>query len=269
MARDFLISVVVATYNRPEALNLVLQSLKGQTDQNFEVVVADDGSRDATRTLVRAFQQNYPVALKQVWQEDIGFRAALIRNKATQVSEGVYLIYLDGDCLVQPDFVARHRALSERGGMVTGSRILLEEKWTKALCESGVWDDRAFKNDSMSQRFQGQINKIAPLWIKLPDSRMRLYKGFVWRRIKGCNMAAWRDDVLSIGGFDEGLVGWGHEDADFVFRLYQAGVRRKSGAWATEVLHLWHPSASKESAAKNAETVRARIMANAGRKLDA
>ena len=74
-------------------------------------------------------------------------------------------------------------------------------------------------------------------------------------------MAAWREDVLSIQGFDEELQGWGHEDADFVFRLQRSGIKRKSGAWATEVLHLWHPSASKENAAKNAEIVRAKILA--------
>ncbi len=74
-------------------------------------------------------------------------------------------------------------------------------------------------------------------------------------------MAAWRTDVKQIGGFDESLEGWGHEDADFVFRLQHAGVIRKSGSWATEVLHLWHKTASKGSAAKNAEIVRAKILA--------
>ena len=266
MAHDFLISVVVATYNRPQALNLVLQSLLLQQDRNFEVVVADDGSRADTQALVQDFQKLFPVPLKHVWHEDTGFRLSLIRNKATQKSEGRYLIYLDGDCIVQPDFVARHRTLSQSNCMVTGSRILLQEKWTIELCESGAWDAREFLKTAWRQRIQGQINKIAPLWIKLPDGQMRLYKRFVWRRIKGCNMAAWRDDVLRIGGFDEGLEGWGHEDADFVFRLHQAGVKRKSGAWATEVLHLWHPAASKENAAKNAEIVRARIMADVNTK---
>jgi GT2 family glycosyltransferase len=107
------------------------------------------------------------------------------------------------------------------------------------------------------------MNKLLPLWFKLPDAPTRLYRDFVWRRIKGCNMAAWRDDVLRIGGFDEALVGWGHEDADFVYRLHQAGVRRKSGAWATEVLHLWHPMQPKENAAKNEQIVRAKILAKA------
>jgi predicted glycosyltransferase involved in capsule biosynthesis len=92
---------------------------------------------------------------------------------------------------------------------------------------------------------------------------MRLYKRFEWRRIKGCNMACWKSDALAIDGFDETLTGWGHEDADFVFRLQNKGVIRKSGAWATEVIHLWHKMANKETAEKNAAIVKEKILAKA------
>ena len=263
MQQPVLISVILATYNWPQALNLCLQSLAAQTDLNFEVIIADDGSRQETTALIASFQANFVVPLHHVWQEDVGFRKSKILNQAIDACHGDYLVFLDGDCLVQPDFIARHRALSQSGVMVTGSRILINPDLTGELCEGGQWNFSALKTKAARYRLTGQLNKVLPLWIKLPDLPTRMYRAFKWSRIKGCNMAAWRADVKRMGGFDEGLEGWGHEDADFVFRLQQQGIRRKSGSWATEVLHLWHPSQSKENAAKNAAIVRAKILAKA------
>jgi glycosyltransferase involved in cell wall biosynthesis len=261
MSEKFFISVLIATFNRPEALKLCLQGLLDQTDNNFEVLVADDGSGEETAQLIQTFAKNLKFNLNHIWQPNLGFRKEKVVNKAIAASIGEYLIFLDGDCLVQPDFVSSHRRLSQPSVMVTGSRVLLEKKLTRRLCDGGQWSYSDFRSQSYRNWLQGEINKILPLWIKLPDSRTRLYTKFVWRRIKGCNMSAWRQDVLNINGFDEEMVGWGHQDADFVFRLFRSKVNRKSGAWATEVFHLWHPSASRENAKTNKEIVKAKILA--------
>ncbi len=255
------VSVILATYNWPEALSLCLQSLALQTEKNFEVVIADDGSKTETTKLIERFKATSPIALTHEWQEDVGFRKSKILNKAIQRSQGAYLIFLDGDCIVQPDYVSQHLKLAEPGVMVTGSRILLGQKLTDTMCHEDRWSYSQWLEKSLGYRLSGEINKWLPLIVKWPDVAMRKYKKFVWSRIKGCNMAAWRSDVMSINGFDEALEGWGHEDADFVFRLQQQGVVRKSGAWATEVLHLWHKTLSKEHAAKNAALVREKILA--------
>ena len=126
-----LISVVVTTYNRPDALRAVLAGLAAQTDHGFEVLVADDGSRDDTRQLVERTAAAFPVPVAHVWQEDEGFRAGAARNRAAAVARGEYLVFLDGDCVPRPDFVAQHRTLAERGWMVAGNRILLSEAFTK------------------------------------------------------------------------------------------------------------------------------------------
>jgi glycosyltransferase involved in cell wall biosynthesis len=125
------ISVIIATYNRPDALDLVLQSLETQTDNNFEIIIADDGSNNETRDLILEHINKSKNSITQVWHEDLGFRLSKIRNLATKSATGDYLIYLDGDCVTQPDFIEQHRKLSEKGFMVTGSRILLSEKFTK------------------------------------------------------------------------------------------------------------------------------------------
>jgi glycosyltransferase involved in cell wall biosynthesis len=237
---DFKISVIVATYNWPEALDMCLQSLKKQSDINFEIIVADDGSGSSTKNIIDKFIAKASVAVKHVWQHDDGCRKTLIANQAIGIAEGDYLIFIDGDCLAQPDFISQHRKLARQGYLVTGSRVLLSEGLTKELLRANYWDFDQFKKKLFQYRINGGINKLLQFLIKAPDGQWRDFKPFFWRRIKGCNMACWKIDAIAINGFDESLVGWAHEDADFVFRLEHRGVQRKSGSWATEVIHLYH-----------------------------
>src|SRR5580704_18220268 len=122
------ISVIVTTYNREDALDAVLRSLSRQTDGEFEIVVADDGSRPETARLVEAWTARMRVPIKHVWHEDRGFRLAEIRNRAIRAGTGSYCIFLDGDCIARPDFVAAHRRLAEPGYFVTGNRVLLSAR---------------------------------------------------------------------------------------------------------------------------------------------
>jgi glycosyltransferase involved in cell wall biosynthesis len=255
------ISVLLATYNWPEALSLCLQALREQTNKNFEIIICDDGSKDETKTLISEFQKDFPVLLKHLWQEDDGFRKTLILNQGIKSAKGEYLVFLDGDCIPQIDFIAQHLKLSEKNHLVTGSRILSSQQLTTDLCSNGHWSHQKLRSSALTWGLKGLLNKWLPLFIKLPNFSGRLYKKFEWRRIKGCNMACWKSDAEAIGGFDESLLGWGHEDADFVFRLQKNGIIRKSGAWATEVIHLWHKIADRQTAEKNAAIVRAKILA--------
>jgi glycosyltransferase involved in cell wall biosynthesis len=258
-----MISVLLATYNWPQALKLCLESLSMQTDLDFEIIIADDGSTVDTKNLIASTQTHFPVKMSHLWQEDLGFRKTRILNQAIEAAQGKYLVFLDGDCLVQPDFIAQHRSLSQVNHLVTGSRILLNEELSKQLLSWPQWDFQKFSDNAFSYRLSGGINKYWPLKIKLGDGSWRNYKKFVWRRIKGCNMACWKADALAIGGFDETMTGWGHEDADFIFRLQQKGLIRKSGSWSTEVLHLYHRINDQSHAAENARRVREKILAKA------
>ena len=258
-----MISILLATYNWPQALKLCLESLSTQRDLDFEIIIADDGSSPETKTLIEAIQPGFPVKITHLWQEDQGFRKTRILNQAIEVARGDYLIFLDGDCIVQADFVEQHRKLAKKGCFITGSRALLNEALTKDILSWSHWDFKKFTVNLLSYRLSGGINKYWPLKIKLSDGSWRNYKKFVWRRIKGCNMACWKADALAIGGFDETMTGWGHEDADFVFRLQNRGLIRKSGSWSTEVLHLFHRINDQSNAAENARRVREKILAKA------
>ena len=268
LGSDALITVLVATYNWPQALGLCLHSLNAQTDRQFEVVIADDGSTPHTADLIHAFTKVARFPIQHVWQDDLGFRKARILNTALERAQGKYLVFLDGDCMVQPDFIARHRQLAAQGHLVTGSRVLLNATLTAQLMDAAgrdieTWSFKEFLANIPLLRITGGVNKVLPFFIKFPANRFRLYRHFVWRRIKGCNMACWAEDARHIGGFDVSLTGWGHEDADFVFRLQDSGVKRISGAWATEVLHLHHPVGDQTKAAANALRVREKILAKA------
>ena len=258
-----MISILLATYNWPKALKLCLESLATQTDRDFEIIIADDGSTESTKQVIDQFNTSSAISIQHLWQQDQGFRKTKILNQAIAAARGDYLVFLDGDCIVQPDFVERHRTLAKKGCLVTGSRVLLNEKLTQELLTWKHWDFQGFSHNLLAKRLHGEINKYLPLQIKLGDGAWRDYKKFVWRRIKGCNMACWKADAEAIHGFDETMTGWGHEDADFIFRLQRQHIIRKSGAWATEVLHLFHKIHDQSNAAENAHRVREKILAKA------
>ena len=258
-----MISILLATYNWPQALKLCLESLSTQTDRDFEIIIADDGSTESTKQVIEEFKASSSIAITHLWQEDKGFRKTKILNQAIAAAKGNYLVFLDGDCIVQPDFVANHRALAQENFLVTGSRVLLDQKLTEELLTWPQWDYVRFCTNLLGKRISGGINKYLPLKIKLGNGSWRDYKKFVWRRIKGCNMACWKADAECIQGFDETMTGWGHEDADFVFRLQRHHIQRKSGSWSTEVLHLFHQIHDQSNAAENARRVREKILAKA------
>ena len=252
-----IISLIVTTYNRPDALAAVIEACFAQDDRNFEIIIADDGSTANTGEVVARLKERSPVPLKHVWQPDLGFRASMARNRGTLAAAGEYIVFLDGDCIPQPDFVSRHRKLAERGYVVCGSRVLMSEQFTRRVLDEHLDLHQLHWGERIRLRLQGSINKVAQLLVKWPDLGRKRHR-FSLRRIKSCNMAVWRADLEKVNGFDESFTGWGHEDADLVVRLYNAGIMRKDGAFATEVLHLWHREAQRDSETSNRKVMLAR-----------
>lgn len=245
-----LISVIVTTYNRVDALGAVLRGLEHQTDRNFEVVVADDGSGPPTGAFLRNLALNFPMSLKHVWQEDRGFRAAECRNRAILASGGLYCVFLDGDCIPRPDFVAAHRRLAEPGWFVTGNRVLMARDLTeRVLAQSSAPQFWSLATWS-ALRYRRKINRLAPL-LPLPLGPLRKVRPAAWRGARSCNLAVWRSDLNRIDGFDASYRGWGLEDSDLLMRLLQAGLHRKDGNFATGVLHLWHPQSDRSAVREN------------------
>ena len=245
-----LISVILTTYNREDALDAVLRSLARQTDPDFEVVVADDGSGPATKAMVESWHGKVGKRLAHVWHEDRGFRAAEIRNRAILASHGVYCVFLDGDCIAQADFVATHRRLAEPGWFVTGNRILLSPALTEKVLRERLMPEIWKLSDWIAERGRGGINRMSAL-LHFPLGPLRRLRQKAWRGARSCNLAVWRSDLDRVDGFDASYSGWGKEDSDFLVRLLHAGVRRKDGVFATGVIHLWHAAADRSQLTKN------------------
>jgi glycosyltransferase involved in cell wall biosynthesis len=254
-----LVSVVITTYNRSDALLAVLQGLFLQSDRNFEVIVADDGSRPEHQRAVLESSVARALRAVHVWHPDVGFTASRIRNRGVAASRGEYIVFLDGDCVPEVDFIAMHKILAQPGFFVNGSRVLLSPDLTaralreaERICGRSTWY-------WVRQRLLGHASKLTGL-LRLPDGAFRIKRAFSWKGIRSCNLGAWRSDFERVDGFDESFVGWGHEDADFVLRLHNSGVARKNGFCATEVFHLWHKEAARNQESQNAKVVKERAL---------
>ena len=244
------ISVIVATYNRPDALGACLRALGRQTAKDFEIVVADDGSGPATREAIATWKARFGVPLTHVWQEDRGFRLAEIRNRAIAASNGDYLVFLDGDCIAPPGFVTAHRSLAEPGCFVAGNRALLSRSLTEEILANNLEPERWNVLSWAQHRMRGDINRLLPL-ISLPLGPVRKRLATEWEGVRGGNFAFHRADLERVDGFETAFTGWGLEDSDIVIRMIRAGVRRKDGRFATGVLHLWHPEADRTGLSQN------------------
>jgi glycosyltransferase involved in cell wall biosynthesis len=253
-----LISLIVTTYDRVDALDAVLRSLSRQVDRDFEVVIADDGSGPDTAKMIEDWKGRLGAPLKHVWHEHRDFRAGEIRNRGILASAGRYCVFLDGDCIARPDFLARHRALAEPGWFVTGNRVLLTERLTADVLQKHLEPERWGLVDWIGRRFSGGLNRLLPV-LNLSAGPLRKLNSGKWQGAQSCNLAIWRADLDRVDGFDATFSGWGKEDSDLVIRLLHAGICRKDGRCATGVLHLWHPSADRSRLPEN-ERMLARVI---------
>jgi len=245
-----LISIIVTTYNREDALDAVLRSLARQSDPAFEIIVADDGSGPATAKLVDSWKPKIGHRLEHVWHPDRGFRAAESRNRAVLAAQGAYCVFLDGDCIVRPNFVASHRRLAEAGWFVTGNRVLLSREFTTKVLRENLAPETWTVARWFAERWHNRINRLSGV-LYLPLGPLRRIRQNMWQGARSCNLAIWRSDLDRVDGFDADYSGWGKEDSDIILRLLHAGARRKDGLFATGVIHLWHAEADRSWLAEN------------------
>jgi GT2 family glycosyltransferase len=249
---------IILTYNRPDTLVQVLRGLASQCGEQHEVIIADDGSSQASVETVQKGLPSFKCPVRHVWHPDTGFTASRARNLAARSSTADYFVFMDGDCIPNPRFVAGHSALLESGFFVNGSRVLLSELLTKKILANEVDINKACWSDWLHWRLAGDTNKLIHL-LQWPNAPFRKEKNFHWKKIRSCNFGVWRKDFLRVNGFDESFQGWGHEDADLVLRLHNAGLQRKNGFCATEVYHLWHKENSRKNELANRHLVTQRL----------
>lgn len=228
-------TLIVTTYNRPDALASVLNSIVLQSRMPDQVIIADDGSKSDTAAVIKQYEGKIK-NLVHVWQEDDGFRLAAIRNKAIEQATGDFISLIDGDMVAHRDFVKTIYYLARKNTYLQGKRVLLNAEVTKALI-NGHRRNIHFWTSGIINRF----NTISNLFLSKIISRK--YNSI--KAVKGCSMHFWKEDAVKINGFNEAFVGWGREDSEFLCRLLNAGVNRKNIILGAVAYHLYHDEAPR------------------------
>lgn len=227
------ITLVVSTYNWPKALSLCLSSIRQQTRMPDEVIIADDGSGDETRELIEHEADTFPCPLYHEWIPDMGFRKALVHNKALLTyCTGDYIIFIDQDIIIDPRFVADHERIAQHGYFVCGGRASLGKDISRRLLD-GDKIDLGLNTPDLRRK----INTLHAPWLHFLTRHMYSWKPLYGR---GANMAMWADDLKRVNGFDEDITGYGGEDVDLFNRLLNSGVKKKYAQFCAIEYHIWH-----------------------------
>jgi glycosyltransferase involved in cell wall biosynthesis len=248
------ISLIITTYEWPEALDLVLTSVAQQTRFPDEIIVADDGSGKPTVEVVGHWRKSLRVPVHHLWQENQGFRAARSRNRAIAAARGDYVLLVDGDMVLDRHFVADHADAAEPGYFVQGVRIAMGARRSAITLQR-----RATSFSPFTPGLNRPLHAIRSVRLSQRFSQ----ESVVMSHIKTCNQGHWRKDLLATNGFDERMVGWGPEDKECAMRLLHSGLRCRSVRFAALAAHLHHASRAPAGVNPNdallAETIAKRL----------
>ncbi|WP_298147624.1 glycosyltransferase family 2 protein [Flavobacterium sp.] len=246
------ISVVVSTYNAEEWLEKVLIGYSVQTYKDFELIVADDGSREQTKELIDSYAASYPVPVRHLWHEDLGYRRQEILNVAIVEAAGDYIIMTDGDCIPRADFVEVHAKYAQKGRFLSGGYCKLPMKSSKAIAKADILNGNCFKTSWLSKieklNFSNYLKLAAnSLVANIADLITPTNASF-----NNCNSSAFKADMIAINGYDERMK-YGGPDREFGERLENYGVKGLQIRHNAIVLHLDHARGYKtpESLAAN------------------
>jgi glycosyltransferase involved in cell wall biosynthesis len=236
------IALVINTYDQPDYLARVLAAVERQVTPPDEVLLADDGSGPPTRELFSAWSARQKCRAMHAWQPHADFRRAHILNQAIAGAGGEYLVFLDGDTVPHPQFIADHAAAGRRGFFVQGHRALIEQKAAAWFGKNNFSADR--RRALLQNQISGLKNSFRwPLAVRKIKNHLR--------GIRGCNLAIWREDLVRVNGYNEEFSGWGREDSELAARLLNAGAQRLDLRGRALCFHLWHPPASRSHLAAN------------------
>lgn len=238
------VTLIVTTYNWPQALEMVLLSIKQQSVLPNEVIIADDGSKEETHQLITNYQPSFPVPLIHSWQEDLGFRLSRSRNLAIAKSKSDYIVMIDGDMILHKHFIRDHLNIAKPHYFVQGRRVILTAELSQKLVQSKNINISLFSSDVKNKFNAISCPLLSPLATKLLSKKDH-------RSVRGCNMAYWFSDIEKINGYNEDFVGWGREDSEFVVRLLNSGIQRQDLRFGGVAYHLYHHENTRNSLDEN------------------
>ena len=202
-------SIILSSYNNLSALELSIESLKYQTEKDFEIVVADDGSTDGT---IEYLEQE---EIKYFSRPNEGYRLAYVWNRGAELASGDKFIFGNSDIISHPKRIEEHLLFGDNlvAGIYPSIPIGYVHTITKQKIKYDFWsidlmatEDR--RKDYISGVKKPQLNhgkKIPP------------------RYMYGGNWSCPANFFKKLGGLDEEFKGWGGEDFDFARRAQLDG----------------------------------------------
>jgi glycosyltransferase involved in cell wall biosynthesis len=258
-------SLIIATYNNPRYLDLVLRSVRTQTARDFETIIADNGSDTETVALVRRHAADFPVPLKHYTQHHRPYWLGQARNGAILASSGETIINIDGDIILHPRFVESHLALAGENRLLFGGRLKLSQAFSETLTPESIANpgmETLVKKASAAaretqyapmyesgwDRLSGYLTqRICGRYWPLPNAWALGRAGVLPRSLQrflclksGCNWSTSRALIERVNGFDERFGLGGGEDGEFFWRVTHAGAMLVSVLSSAVAYHLYH-----------------------------
>jgi glycosyltransferase involved in cell wall biosynthesis len=233
------ISVIFSTYNSEEWLEKVILGFSVQTFRNFEIIIADDGSREATKNLIDKLRTEIDIPIIHVWQEDNGFQKSQILNKAILASTSDYLIFTDGDCIPRKDFVEVHDKFREKGYFLSGGYFKLPMDISKLISKDDIINQRCFdlnwlKANGLPSSFKNIKFLASGLGSKILNFVTPTNASW-----NGHNSSGWKQDLMEVNGFNQEMQ-YGGQDRELGERLFNKGLKSKQIRYSAICVHLDH-----------------------------
>ena len=202
-------SIIVPVYNRPDEVDELLQSLTEQTFNDMEVIIVEDGSSQPCENIVHRYAGK--LQLRYYTKENSG--PGQTRNFGAEHSQGEYLIFLDSDCVLPPDFLK-----------------VVDEELKRKDCDAWGGPDRAHASFTNVQKAISYSMTSFLTTGGIRGGKKQMDKKFYPRSF---NMGIRRSLYRQLGGFSSMRFG---EDIDLSLRIYKSGAscRLFPEAW------VWH-----------------------------
>ena len=233
------ISIILSTYNQPSWLEKALQGYEFQTFKDFEILIADDGSKDETRLLIENYKKKSKLKIKHIWHEDNGFQKTIILNKSIISSKSDYLLFSDGDCIPRSDFVEKHISQKEEKYFLSGGYFKLPMSISEIISLDDIKNQNCFDINWLKKN--GLNSSIKNYKLTARGCTEKLLNRLTPTKAtwNGHNSSGWKKDILNVNGFDERMQ-YGGEDRELGERMLNLGIRSKQLRYSAVCVHLDH-----------------------------
>lgn len=232
-------SVIFSTYNSEKWLEKVIIGFGVQTFKDFEIIIADDGSREATKSLIDKLRAEIQIPITHVWQEDNGFQKSQILNKAILASNSDYLIFTDGDCIPRKDFVQTHIDYREQGYFLSGGYFKLPMSISELISKDDIINQRCFDLKWLTANGLPKSYKNIKFIAKGFLSNFLNFITPTNASWNGHNASGWKKDLMEVNGFNQEMQ-YGGQDRELGERLFNKGLKSKQIRYSAICVHLDH-----------------------------